>query len=69
MSHRDSNRDILFTHMHSLTKRLTEIQDQVENLINFSTEQLQVHAMEIEQIREEVEKLHQRLDKLTEQTG
>lgn len=59
----------MFSHMQSLTKRLTDIQDQVENLINFSTEQLQIHAMEIEQIREEVEKLHQRLDKLTEQTG
>jgi peptidoglycan hydrolase CwlO-like protein len=43
--------------MQSLTTRLTDIQEQVEKLIAFSTEQLQMHAMEIEQLQGEVEKL------------
>lgn len=54
---KDSNRNLLFTHMQSLTTRLTDIQEQVEKLIAFSTEQLQMHAMEIEQLQGEVEKL------------
>lgn len=69
--HSDSNRDLLFSSMQSLSTRLTAIQSQLEQLVTYTTGQVQQQAIDlelladkIENLYEEISKIHSRIDEM-----
>lgn len=62
--HDESNRDLLFSSMQSLSTRLTAIQTQVEQLVNYTTGQVQQQALDIEVIADKIEDLYEEIRKI-----
>jgi len=61
-----SNRNLLFSYMQQIGTRLTTIQDQIEKFTAYTLEQFQEHAIEMEQLRSDVDQLQTRVQYLSE---